>query len=321
MRKYRQFNRKITTFGQNWEIMLKISQIKECAAEAGFDLAGVTYPREFELNRSYFAEWIEAGGADSLSYMKQYMDVRFNPANLLDGCKSVVVCALNYKNEYSIFQQSSTLPKIASYALATDYHKVIRRQLKALLRALQQIDPTLSGRCCVDTAPLLEKQLAHEAGLGWIGRQSLLITPQFGSFIVLGILLLDRHVDTFDKPYEGIGCGSCHRCVEKCPSRAILPNRMIDSRRCISALTVECDNPTSEDLHGWLFGCDECQSCCPHNHSTTLAHNAAIQPIFAPIEAREWQKMSQEEFTQKLSATPMKRGGLERIVKNCKIGD
>ncbi len=297
-------------------MMINYNHIKQFATEVGFDLVGITTPREFEFNRTMIEEWIEHGGADSLSYMKKYMDIRFNPANLLEGTQSIVVCGVNYKNDYSISQSSEHHPKIASYAHTRDYHKTIRKQLKELLSRLQQLSPTLQGRCCVDTAPLLEKQLALEAGLGWIGRQSLLITPQFGSFVLLGVLLLTSQVDRYDTPYTKVGCGSCRLCIENCPAGAILEQRMIDSRLCISALTVECDNPKEEDLHGWIFGCDECQSCCPHNQRSPMATNRAFAPIFTPPTYTEWQEMSQESFTEKFKSTPLKRGGLERLRRN-----
>ncbi|MFI3333240.1 MAG: tRNA epoxyqueuosine(34) reductase QueG [Rikenellaceae bacterium] len=299
--------------------MIEYSHIKQSAIDVGFDLVGVTKPREFEFNRLMIEQWVASGAADSLSYMKQYMDIRFNPANLLEGTQSVVVCAINYKNSYSIKQckEGGNLPKIASYALNRDYHKSIRKLLKELLRRLQRNNPHLEGRCCVDTAPLLEKQLACEAGLGWIGRQSLLVTPQFGSYVLLGLLLLTDKVDYYNSPYRGDGCGTCHRCVESCPAGAILDNRMIDSRLCISALTVECDSTDGKELNGWLFGCDECQSCCPHNQRSPMATNAAFAPIISPIPSNEWQRMTPEEFTQKVGSTPLKRGGLERIKRNC----
>ncbi len=298
--------------------MLKNNFIKESAIIAGFDLVGITLPKEFEENRVAYMEWLKSGAAENLSYMQLYLDQRFNPANLLDATRSIVVCALNYKNRFSLSQTDSTLPKIASYALSRDYHKVIRKQLKELLRRLQKVEPTLKGRCCVDTAPILEKQLAVEAGLGWIGRQSLLVTPQFGSFVTLGILLLDQEVDTFDSPLLGVGCGECRRCIEACPTGAIGENRTIDSRRCVSALTVECDNVQDKALDGWIFGCDGCQSVCPYNRNTPLASNPAIEPIFAPISAEKWRSMSSEEFAERLSSTPLKRGGLARLQRNCK---
>ncbi len=297
--------------------MLNNNFIKESAISAGFDLVGITSPKEFEENRAVYMKWLESGLAERLSYMQLYLDQRFNPANILDGTRSIVVCALNYKNRFSLSQKDSSLPKIASYALARDYHKVIRKQLKELLRTLQRVEPTLKDRCCVDTAPLLEKQLAVEAGLGWIGRQSLLVTPQFGSFVTLGVLLLDQEVDSFDAPLAGVGCAECRRCIEACPAGAISENRTIDSRRCISALTVECDDTQVQALDGWIFGCDVCQSVCPYNRNTPLASNPAIEPIFAPLSAEKWRSMSSEEFTERLGSTPIKRGGLARLQRHC----
>ncbi|MFI3285876.1 MAG: tRNA epoxyqueuosine(34) reductase QueG [Rikenellaceae bacterium] len=298
--------------------MINHNYIKQFATEVGFDLCGVTTPCEFDLNRTMLERWIAEGNADSLSYMKQYLDIRFNPANLLENTESIVVCAVNYKNCYSTLQVDANYPQIASYAFARDYHKTIRKQLKELLRRLQVVDPSLRGRCCVDTAPLLEKQLAVEAGLGWIGRQSLLVTPQFGTFVLLGVLLLTSKVDHYDSPFTRMECGSCSLCVDNCPAGAILDNKMIDSRRCISALTVECDNPNDKELFGWLFGCDECQRCCPHNQTTPLATNSAFTPLFRPKSDCEWQAMTQNEFDDLLKSTPLKRGGLQRLQRNIK---
>ncbi len=286
------------------------------ALSEGFDLVGLTMPRDFATNRIAFEGWIARGAAEPLEYMQRYMDVRFNPAHLMEGTRSAVVCAINYKQPLSTQQRDSAQPKIASYALCTDYHKVIRRSLRKLLRSLQQLYPHLEGRCCVDTAPLLEKQLAVEAGLGWIGRQSLLITPQFGSFVLLGVLLLSDEIDLYDSPLQGVGCGECRRCIEQCPAGAILENRMIDSRLCISSLTVEQDEVGDKKLHGWLFGCDECQIGCPYNRNTPMATNSAIAPIAAPPSTDEWLAMSPDEFATKLSPTPIKRAGLERLQRN-----
>ncbi len=298
--------------------MLSNSYIKESAIKVGFSLVGVTFPRDFDFNKKMIEDWIKRGEAEPLDYMQRYMDVRFNPENIFEGTRSIVVCALNYKNIFSLAPFQPHHPKIASYALNRDYHKVIRKQLKALINLLKQADPTIEGRCCVDTAPLLEKQLAHEAGLGWIGRQSLLITPQHGSYILLGVLLLNCEVDSFDSPLTTHGCGECHRCVENCPTQAITDRKMIDTRRCISAQTVECDSAEGKDLHGWAFGCDECQRCCPYNRNTPLSTNPDIQPIFAPISFDAWHAMSSEEFAEKLNATPIKRGGLDRLLRNIK---
>ncbi len=245
--------------------------------------------------------------------MSRYQDVRFSPSLLIDGACSVIVCAINYKNRHSLSQGSSQDPKIASYALNRDYHKTIRKRLKRLLKALQERYPGLEGRCFVDSAPLLEKQLAVDAGLGWIGRQSLLITPEHGSFVLLGEIVIDRSVDIYDTPYQGKGCGACRLCTERCPAQAITSERMIDARRCISCRTVEVDNNSDITLAGWVFGCDECQICCPHNSSTPLQDDPDFMPIIEPISTSEWSELSQEQFAEEFGATPLKRAGLERI--------
>ncbi len=296
--------------------MIESDYIKECALQEGFDLVGVTYPRNFDRNETLYNLWLLFGYAGSLDYMHRHLDLRFNPANLMEETRSVVVCALNYKNEMSLGQNHPLYPKIASYALAPDYHKVIRRSLRSLLRRLQLRHPQLNGRCCVDSAPLLEKQLAVEAGLGWIGRQTLLITPQFGSFVLLGVLLLDDTVDHYDTPYSADGCGHCNRCVDYCPNGAIRCDKMIDTRLCVSALTIECDTPGKKPLDGCIFGCDTCQSCCPHNQKTPLATNPAIQPIITPPSSKEWRSMTPEEFTTQFEKTPLKRSGLTRLLRN-----
>ncbi len=294
--------------------MLSQQYIKESAIKEGFDLCGITQSLHFGDAQGRYMQWIESGRGDALPYMHKYTEVRFDPSLIMEGCQSAVVCAINYKSNFSLAE--SDAPKIASYALCEDYHRTVRRSLKALLRTLKERYPQLNGRCCVDTAPLLEKHLAQRAGLGWIGRQSLLITPEYGSFVVLGVLLLDDVTDSYDAPYTGRGCGSCRACIEACPAGAISDERTVDSRLCISAQSVECDF-TSVELSGWVFGCDECQMCCPHNQHTPLATNPSMQPIFAPISYDAWQRMSQEEFISQLNKTPLKRAGLERILRNC----
>ncbi len=298
--------------------MLENREIKELATNLGFDLCGVTYPRDFDRNRVKYKEWLERGDGEPLEYMGRYLDVRFDPSLLMDNTASIVVCAVNYKSSFSLKPYDESTPKIASYAHCTDYHTTIRKSLKALLREIKSLDPTIGGRCCVDTAPLLEKQLAVEAGLGWIGRQSLLVTPEFGTFVVLGVLLLDCAVDEYDAPLEVKGCAQCRRCVDSCPNGAINGDHTINSRRCISALTVECDNPYREPLHGWLFGCDECQRCCPYNQRTPMATNPKFQPIIDDLSVEEWLQMEANEFVEHTMGTPLKRGGFERVMRNIK---
>ncbi len=303
--------------------VLNIKSLKLAAKEELFSLCGVAPVRIFESNREYFTKWIESRNSAMIPYMMNYQKLRFDATTLLEGAKCAVVCAVNYKSEWSLNQRGEGECRIASYALLRDYHKTIRRRMRSLLRTLQASYPNLQGRVCVDSAPILEKQYAVDAGLGWIGRQSLLVTPEHGTFVLLGVLLLDMECSEYDTPYQGVGCGECHRCVDNCPTAAIKPtssplHNTIDSRKCISALTVEVDNPDSKPLHGWIFGCDECQSCCPYNQSTPESSVAEFTPIFTPPSPQQWREMKEEEFTTKFAVTPLKRAGLKRIKSSIK---
>ena len=304
--------------------MLNSSTIKDLALRAGFDLCGITPCRHLAQNEEYFRRWLEEGYGADLHYLERNLDKRFDVERLVEGAKSVIVCGVNYKSERSLGYPADCRTKIASYACNRDYHTTIKEMLGRLYTSLKEEIPTLKARAFTDSAPLLEKQLAVEAGLGWIGRQSLLITPEFGTFILLGELVIDQEVDCYDLPFEGSRCGECHRCIEACPNSAILPTKCIDARRCISRLTIEKEEDNThrrEDLNGWIFGCDECQSCCPHNRTTPTASNPDFTtPLFDPatISKSEWMEMSEEEFSTRFGKTPLSRSGLQRIQKSIK---
>ena len=300
--------------------MILSEHIKIAAREVGFDLCGVCRPRRMELNESAYAEWLERGYDSSLEYMRAHLDKRFDARRLVDGAQAVVVCAVNYRSPISGGYSPDDRCRVASYACCRDYHKSIKRMLLQLLDQLREQYPTLSARAFTDSAPLLEKQHAVDAGLGWIGRQSLLITPQFGSRVLLGELVLCDEVDLYDSPLEGVGCGECRRCVEACPTGAIVRPMMLDTSRCISCRTVESEADPDFDLHGWIFGCEECQNVCPYNRSTPNFTNPHFEPLFDPrtISPDEWLTLSDEEFSVRLGSTPMKRSGWDRIRRNVK---
>ena len=299
--------------------MLSGSYIKETALSIGFDLCGVARCRHLHDNETWFRQWLAEGRSGGLEYLARNLEKRFDPSKLVDGARSVVVCAVSYKNEISDGYPAGSQAKIASYACAADYHTTIKNMLRQLLAALQESCPALSGRAFVDSAPILEKQFAVEVGLGWIGRQSLLVTPRFGTFVLLGELILTEEVDAYDSPLISAGCGECRRCVEACPADAILPTGSIDASRCISCATVEARHRTTDaenDLHGWIFGCDECQSCCPYNRRAPYHRLPAFDMVFDPREITpdNWLQMSDEEFTERFSSTPLSRSGL-RVLK------
>jgi len=298
--------------------MLDSSNIKKLAAAAGFDLCGVAPCRHLAEGERRFREWLAEGRHASLDYMERHAGKRFDPRLLVEGARTAVVCAVGYKNRAGEGYPAGHRAKVASYACARDYHTTIKAMLARLFADLKAGCPALCGRMFVDTAPLAEKQLAVEAGLGWIGRQSLLVTPRFGTYVLLGELLLCDEADRYDAPIEGPQCGDCRRCVDSCPAGAIGVSRMIDARRCISCHTIERRPAEGVDLHGWIFGCDDCQSCCPYNRRAPFHVNAAFDPLFDPVAMTpaDWQAFSEEEFAARFGQTPLTRSGLRRIQQN-----
>ena len=298
--------------------MLDHRNIKRLAAGEGFDLCGIAPCRHLAENEARFREWLAAGYQSSLDYLERNADKRFDPPRLVERARTAVVCAGAYKNRASEGYPPGCRTRIASYACAADYHKTIRDRLRRMLAALKAAHPALEGRAFVDTAPLCEKQLAVEAGLGWIGRQSLLVTPQYGSFVLLGELILTDEADAYDAPFEGEGCGRCRRCLESCPTGALVRSRMLDTGRCIACHTIEKEPGTEVDLHGWIFGCDACQSCCPHNLRAPLHRNPAFDPLFDPLAMDEaaWLALDEARFGELFGRTPLTRSGLRRIQRN-----
>lgn len=298
--------------------MIEYRYIKDLAVQAGFDLCGVARSRHLADNEAAFRRWLAHGYDSSLGYLRNNLDKRFDTRRLVEGARSVVVCAVGYKSAVSGGYARDCTTKVASYACNRDYHKSLKKMLQTMLRTLLERYPSLAGRAFVDSAPLLEKQIAVEAGLGWIGRQSLLVTPELGSFVLLGELVLCDEADRYDSPYSGVGCGECRRCMDACPTGAIVAPMTIDTSRCISCHTIEAEPSAEVDLHGWIFGCDECQSCCPYNKKAAAHRCAAFDPVFDPrqLGADEWLGMSEAEFAERFGGTPLKRSGLERIKRN-----
>ena len=302
--------------------MLEIGHIKNLAKEVGFDLCGVVQCLNLEDDKAFLEGWIEEGYASSLDYLKRNIECRADATILVEGAKSVVVCGVAYKNRTSDGYPAEHSAKVASYACATDYHTTIKQMLFDLCKQLKEINPNFSARCFVDSAPIFEKRYAVEAGLGWIGRQSLLVTPEYGTFVLLGEIVMTEECDSYDKPLVSVGCGECRRCIEACPNSAV-KERHIDTARCISCATIERKKEgegasESCNLHGWIFGCDECQSVCPYNRKAPYYTNPRFEPLFDPVAMtpKEWLTLSDEEFSTKFASTPLERAGLERLKSN-----
>lgn len=299
--------------------MISRNVIINAAREVGFDLVGVTMATPLVEERKFFDEWLLSGNHSTLEYLERNGDKRFDAGALVEGCRSVIVCAVSYLSEYSRGYDDCCDTKIASYALARDYHHTIKDMLFDLATRLKTLSPDMRCRAFTDSAPISEKSYAIRAGLGWRGRNSLLVTPDYGSMVLLGELVISEVVDEYDVPMEGVGCGECRRCVEACPNGAISEFRYVDTRRCISCRTIEREGcGAAVDLDGWIFGCDACQTVCPYNMRAPIHKNSAFDPLFDPtkLNADAWLSMSEDEFKAMASSTPMPRAGLERIKRN-----
>lgn len=304
--------------------MIDKNIIINAAQRAGFDLVGVVSADALCEERKRFEQWLLDGNHSTLTYLERNVEKRFDMRLLVEGARSVIVCAVSYLSPYSRGYCEGCNTKIASYALARDYHTTIKEMLHALAEELKVCNSRLRYRAFTDSAPVAEKSLAVRAGLGWIGRNSLLVNPRLGSMMHLGELVIDDVVDRYDEPMSGVGCGSCRACIDSCPNSIILDNCTIDTRRCISCRTIEregCD--TAMTLDGWIFGCDACQSCCPFNRHAPLHANKRFDPLFDPtaMDGAAWRAMSEEEFASIAGDTAMTRSGLERIKRNISDND
>jgi epoxyqueuosine reductase len=300
------------------------SEIKAEAIKLGFVVCGITTPAQPETFGA-FQSWIEAGCHAGMDYLARpgSLSARENPASLLPGCRSVICVGLSYPPpEQPAPASRSGLGLIAAYALLPDYHHVVQAGLEKLAARL----PGLAGRSvqskvCVDTSPILEKDLARRAGLGWIGRNSLLYAPRLGSYLFLGELLTDLELLP-DASLQGDPCQDCRRCVDACPTQALRPDRSVDARRCLSYLTIEHRGSIQSDLRpllGWrVFGCDTCQAVCPLNQAAPTSASA-LPVISAHPDLLEELALSQAAWKAKSQGPPVLRAGYAGYRRNLAV--
>jgi epoxyqueuosine reductase len=240
-------------------------KLKSKAFALGFDFVGIAKAKRLEEDGERLASWLEEGKHAEMAYMGNHFEKRIDPRKLVEGTKSVVSFLYNY---HSKKEQRADAPKIAKYAYGKDYHFVIKKKLHDLMAYLKEEEPLTEGRVFVDSAPVLDRAWARESGLGWIGKNSMLINKQRGSDFFIGSMMLNLEL-IYDSPIKDY-CGNCTRCLDSCPTDAITPDRSIDSNRCISYLTIELKSEKipeefADQLNGWAFGCDICQDVCPWN--------------------------------------------------------
>jgi len=264
--------------------------------------------------------WLKQGMQGEMHYLENHFDKRLDPRLLVDGAKSVISLGLNY---YTGDIQSDPLaPKISKYAYGGDYHQVIKSKLKTLLEVINEKIGEVNGRAFVDSAPVLDKVWAKKAGLGWIGKNTNLINTKTGSFFFLAELIVDIELE-YDIPATADHCGTCTRCIDACPTEAIVAPYVVDGSRCISYLTIELKNEIPQEFSGkmdnWMFGCDVCQDVCPWNKFSVLNNEAAFQPRAELLEMsrRDWQDITEETFKKVFKNSPVKRTkfiGLKRNI-------
>ncbi len=291
-------------------------RIKAKAVELGFDACGISRAREMGEERDHLLEWLESGFQGTMGYMANHFEKRLNPALLVDGAKSVISVLLNYHTTQK--QEDPGAPVISSYAMGKDYHQVSKDKLAKLLAFIQTELAPCEGRIFTDSAPLLEKALAKEAGLGWIGKNTLLIHPLMGSFLFIGEVVLDLDL-AYDQPFGNNLCGSCTRCIDSCPTGAILAPLKLDANRCLSYLTIETkiDIPESftERLNNRLVGCDICQQVCPWNSRAQQNKVSEFHPKRELIEmpAAAWAELDKLTFNRLFKGTAVERTGFARM--------
>jgi len=299
--------------------------IKTEALRLGFMSCGIAKAEQLEDDAMRLEQWLKKGYNSGMQYMENHFDMRIDPRKLVPGAKSVITLQLNY---FPAQQQQPDAPKIAKYAYGTDYHYVIREKLNELLQYIKDNIGEVTGRGFVDSAPVLERSWAVRSGLGWIGKNGNVLTRQSGSFFFIATLITDLDL-VVDAPFTTDHCGTCTRCIDACPTQAIISPTEIDANKCISYLTIELkDALIPSEFHnkmeGWLFGCDICQDVCPWNRFS----KENTEPNFTPIpeilnlSLNEWESMTEETFNKTFKNSPMKRSkwkGIQRNIKAIKI--
>lgn len=297
--------------------------VKQAAIEAGFGLCGITAATEPDtLNQ--FSDWLDAGFAGEMSYIERRRDAYADPESVLSNVKSVVMVALDYCTSDPAPPKAG-FGRVSRYAWGdSDYHSVIREKLRPVADALHAAVPKARTRGIVDTAPLLERDFARRAGLGWFGKNTMLISKHRGSFFFLGALLTDADLIP-DEPHDTSHCGTCTACLDVCPTQAFAGPYVLDARKCISYLTIELRDADIPDEHSgqlgdWLFGCDVCQDVCPWNTKAPNSSVSAFQPHIAFDDAPPGlialdtiAAMNQHDFEARFQGTPIERTGLLKL--------
>jgi epoxyqueuosine reductase len=289
------------------------------AHRLGFEFVGFARAERLEKEARQLEQWLRQGAHGRMGYMENYFDLRTDPTLLVPGAKTVICLTFNYFNPEK--QEDPEAPKIATYAYGEDYHHVVKDKLKALLEFMRAEIGEIDGRCFVDSAPVMEREWARRAGLGWNGRNTLTIHPKRGSFFFLAEIICDLPL-LYDDPIRD-HCGTCRRCIDACPTEAIAPEGyFLDASKCISYLTIELrdhiPDEFREQMDGWMFGCDVCQDVCPWNRFSERHSEPAFEPHpdLLRMNRRDWQELTAEVFGKIFKKSAVKRVKFEGLKRN-----
>lgn len=301
-------------------ISLYSAEIKKEALRLGFMDCGIAKAEFLETEAPRLEKWLNNNHHGEMKYMENYFDKRLDPRLLVDDAKSVISLSLNYYTDDK--QVDADAPKISKYAYGQDYHAVIKDKLKSLMLFIEENIGEVSGRAFVDSAPVLDRAWAQRSGIGWIGKNANLISKQSGSFFFLAELIVDLELD-YDHPFQTDHCGTCTRCLDACPTDAIISPQVVDGTKCISYLTIELKNEIplefKDKMDNWMFGCDICQDVCPWNRFSKVHDEEAFKPEngLLNLNAKELTEITDEVFKKVFKGSAVKRtkfAGLKRNI-------
>lgn len=291
------------------------------AVQYGFDYCGIARAVPLDEDARRLEKWLNQGMHGNMKYMENYFDLRIDPSRLVPGARSVITLLKNYYPSEITEQEL----KVSKYAYGKDYHEVIRPRLRSMISGLQEKIGQFNGRGFVDSAPVLERAWARKTGLGWIGKNANLITKQSGSFFFIATLITDLDLD-YDDPLAKDYCGSCTKCIDACPTEAILPGKVINGSKCISYFTIELkDEIIPSEMKGkfsnWMFGCDICQDVCPWNRFSHPHHEKDFTPFpeILNLTTKEWEELSEEMFRKLFKLSPLSRSKHKGIQRNIRF--
>ncbi len=297
--------------------------VKKAASDLNFSYCGIAKAMRLDDDAFRLETWLKNGMHGTMGYMENHFDLRIDPTQLVPGAKSVITLLMNY---FPTQEQRPGTPGIAKYAFGKDYHEVIRTKMKNLLELMREEIGEIQGRGFVDSAPVLERSWAQRAGLGWVGKNGNLLTRKGGSFFFIATLITDVEFE-YDDPFAGDYCGSCTKCIDACPTEAILPGKVVDGTKCISYFTIELKEMMIPDefkgkFQNWSFGCDTCQDVCPWNRFSKPTSEIEFTPLpeVLNLSTNEWLAMTEENFRNIFRHSAISRTKWKGMQRNLRFG-